>query len=57
VDVDALLDPEVRSALASMPRIGVLTRENLVQVRAWFSHYLVEGRKGLPPLPRERAGI
>ncbi len=31
--------------------------ENLVQVRSWFSHYLVDGRRGLPPLPRERAGI
>jgi acylaminoacyl-peptidase len=30
--------------------------ENLVQVRAWFGHYLVAGRKGLPPLPRDRAG-
>ena len=30
--------------------------ENLVQVRAWFGHYLVAGRKGLPPLPRVRAG-
>jgi len=30
--------------------------ENLVQARDWFGHYLVAGRKGLPPLPRERAG-
>jgi hypothetical protein len=30
--------------------------ENLVQVRAWFGHYLVAGRKSLPPLPRNRAG-
>jgi acylaminoacyl-peptidase len=30
--------------------------ENLVQVKAWFGHYLVAGRKGLPPLPRNRAG-
>ena len=30
--------------------------ENLVQARAWFGHYLVAGRKGLPPLPRNRAG-
>jgi dipeptidyl aminopeptidase/acylaminoacyl peptidase len=30
--------------------------ENLVQVRDWFSHYLVEGRRGLPPLPKVRAG-
>jgi dipeptidyl aminopeptidase/acylaminoacyl peptidase len=30
--------------------------ENLVQVRDWFRHFLVLGRKGLPPLPKERAG-
>jgi len=30
--------------------------ENLVQVRDWFRHYLVEGKRRLPPLPRERAG-
>ena len=30
--------------------------ENLVQARAWFGYYLVAGRKGLPPLPRNRAG-
>ena len=30
--------------------------ENLVQVLDWFRHYLVEGKKGLPPLPRNRAG-
>jgi acylaminoacyl-peptidase len=30
--------------------------ENLVQVGAWFRHYLVEGRRGLPPLPKVRAG-
>ncbi len=30
--------------------------ENLAQVRAWFGHYLVAGRKGLPPLPKERGG-
>jgi dipeptidyl aminopeptidase/acylaminoacyl peptidase len=30
--------------------------ENLVQVRDWFRHYLVEGKKGLPPLPKARAG-
>ena len=30
--------------------------ENLVQVRAWFQHFLVAGRRGLPPLPRIRAG-
>ena len=30
--------------------------ENLVQVRNWFRHYLVEGKRGLPPLPKVRAG-
>jgi dipeptidyl aminopeptidase/acylaminoacyl peptidase len=30
--------------------------ENLVQVRDWFVHYLVRGRRGLPPLPKVRAG-
>ncbi len=30
--------------------------ENLVQVGAWFRHFLIAGRRGLPPLPRERAG-
>ncbi len=30
--------------------------ENLVQVGAWFRHYLVEGKGGLPPLPKVRAG-
>jgi len=30
--------------------------ENLVQVRDWFVHYLVLGRRRLPPLPRERGG-
>ncbi len=30
--------------------------ENLVQLGAWFHHYLVAGRRGLPPLPRVRAG-
>jgi dipeptidyl aminopeptidase/acylaminoacyl peptidase len=30
--------------------------ENLVQVRDWFRHYLVDGKRGLPPLPRVRAG-
>ena len=30
--------------------------ENLVQVRDWFRHYLVDGRRGLPPLPKVRAG-
>ncbi len=30
--------------------------ESLVQVRDWFRHYLVDGRKGLPPLPKARGG-
>ena len=30
--------------------------ENLVQVGNWFGHFLVAGRRGLPPLPRARAG-
>ncbi len=30
--------------------------ENLIQVRDWFRHYLVEGKKGLPPLPKARGG-
>ena len=31
--------------------------ENLVQVRGWFDHFLVAGKKKLPPLPAHRAGI
>jgi dipeptidyl aminopeptidase/acylaminoacyl peptidase len=30
--------------------------ENLVQIRDWFSHYLVARKRGLPPLPKIRAG-
>jgi dipeptidyl aminopeptidase/acylaminoacyl peptidase len=30
--------------------------ENLVQVRDWFRHYLIDGKRGLPPLPKVRAG-
>jgi dipeptidyl aminopeptidase/acylaminoacyl peptidase len=30
--------------------------ENLVQVRAWFEHFLVKGKAGLPPLPRTKHG-
>jgi dipeptidyl aminopeptidase/acylaminoacyl peptidase len=30
--------------------------ENLVQVRDWFTHYLVKGGRRLPPLPRDRDG-
>jgi len=30
--------------------------ENLVQVRDWFRHFLVEGKRGLPPLPKARGG-
>jgi dipeptidyl aminopeptidase/acylaminoacyl peptidase len=31
--------------------------ENLVQVRDWFAHFLVAGKRRLPPLPRTRHGI
>ena len=31
--------------------------ENLVQARAWFKHFLVDGKRRLPPLPKVRAGI
>jgi acylaminoacyl-peptidase len=31
--------------------------ENLVQVRDWFSHFLVAGKRRLPPIPRTRHGI
>jgi dipeptidyl aminopeptidase/acylaminoacyl peptidase len=30
--------------------------ENLVQVRDWFRHFLVDGKRALPPLPKVRAG-
>ena len=30
--------------------------ENLAVVRDWFRHFLVAGRRGLPPLPKIRAG-
>ncbi len=30
--------------------------ENLVQVTAWFEHFLVAGRRRLPPLPANRGG-
>ena len=30
--------------------------ENAAQIRAWFVHYLVDGQRSLPPLPRVRAG-
>ena len=30
--------------------------ENLVQVRGWFDHFLVAGKKKLPPLPAHRGG-
>jgi dipeptidyl aminopeptidase/acylaminoacyl peptidase len=30
--------------------------ESLVQVRDWFRHFLVDGKRGLPPLPKVRAG-
>jgi hypothetical protein len=31
--------------------------ENLVQVRDWFAHFLVAGKRGLPPMPRTKHGI
>jgi dipeptidyl aminopeptidase/acylaminoacyl peptidase len=31
--------------------------ENLGQIRNWFEHFLVAGRRDLPPLPRQRAGL
>jgi dipeptidyl aminopeptidase/acylaminoacyl peptidase len=30
--------------------------ENLVQIRDWFRHFLVARKRGLPPLPKVRAG-
>jgi dipeptidyl aminopeptidase/acylaminoacyl peptidase len=30
--------------------------ENLAVVRDWFRHYLVDGKRGLPPLPKVRGG-
>ncbi|HJW21901.1 MAG TPA: prolyl oligopeptidase family serine peptidase, partial [Candidatus Limnocylindrales bacterium] len=30
--------------------------ENLVQVRSWFRHFLVDGKTGLPPTPATRHG-
>jgi dipeptidyl aminopeptidase/acylaminoacyl peptidase len=30
--------------------------ENLEIVLAWFKHFLVDGKRGLPPLPKVRAG-
>jgi acylaminoacyl-peptidase len=30
--------------------------ENLVQVLAWFRHFLVDGRRTMPPIPRTRHG-
>jgi dipeptidyl aminopeptidase/acylaminoacyl peptidase len=30
--------------------------ENLDVVLGWFRHYLVDGKRGLPPLPRIRGG-
>ena len=30
--------------------------ENFVQVGAWFRHFLVDGKSGLPPLPKARGG-
>ena len=30
--------------------------ENLEIVRSWFTHFLVQGKRGMPPLPKVRAG-
>ncbi len=30
--------------------------ENLEIVRSWFRHFLVDGKRGMPPLPKVRAG-
>ena len=30
--------------------------ENLAVVRDWFRHYLVDGKRGLPPLPKIHGG-
>ena len=30
--------------------------ENLRIVERWFRHFLVDGKSGLPPLPRVRGG-
>ena len=31
--------------------------ENLVQVRDWFTHFLVAGKRRMPPMPRTKHGI
>ena len=31
--------------------------ENMVQVRDWFDHFLVKGKRRLPPKPAVRAGL
>ena len=30
--------------------------ENLAIVQSWFSHFLIGGKGGMPPLPKVRAG-
>ena len=30
--------------------------ENLEIVQSWFRHFLIDGKRGLPPLPKVRAG-
>ena len=30
--------------------------ENLEIVESWFRHFLIDGKRGLPPLPKVRAG-
>jgi dipeptidyl aminopeptidase/acylaminoacyl peptidase len=40
-----------------LTRSGIPFRrvENLVQVRDWFRHFLIDGKRKLPPLPKVRA--
>ena len=30
--------------------------ENLKIVESWFRHFLIDGKRGMPPLPKVRAG-
>ncbi len=49
----------VPDELHDLTRSGTPFRrvENADQIRAWFAHFLVRGRRDLPPLPRNRAGL
>ena len=51
-------DTLARERAHELTRSGTPFRraENLAVVRDWFSHYLVAGKRGLPPLPKARAG-